>query len=296
MVRMIIMGKQYITKRKYYYLYQITNLLNHKIYIGVHATDNINDGYMGSGSLITKAIKKYGKENFKKEILQYFDNAIDMLNAEARIVTKEFVNENTNYNIDVGGNLSYINAYDNPIRSEKLSRNQKGKHLMKDIKTNKIYSLNVEQLLEMEKTIELVGITYGFCMFKHYKTGEKKYLSKTDPLVLSGEYVGCSKGLGSFKNVKTGEHKKLPIDDPLVLSGEYVGITAGCKQTKESNRKRSETQRGKSKPQKYFECPVCHTITVKGNLIRWHKHCKEQFEKEHNNERYNLNLKEISRS
>ena len=188
--------KHYITKRKYYYLYRITNLLNNKIYIGIHATDNINDNYMGSGKLIKQAIKKYGKENFKKEILQYFDNAIDMLNAEAKVVTKEFVNENTNYNIDIGGNLSYLDAYNNPKRSEKLSKISNGRRLMKDIKTNQIYSLDEKQFSELENTIELVGVTYGYGMYKHYKTGDKKYLSKYDPLVLSGKYVGCSKGLG----------------------------------------------------------------------------------------------------
>ena len=167
---------------------------------------------------------------------------------------------------------------------------------MKNKETNEIYTLNYDDFLKMKDTVELVGITYGYGVFKHYKTGERKVLPKNDPLVLSGEYVGYSKGYGVFKHYKTGERKSLPINDPLVLSGEYIGATAGYKQTKESNLKRSKAQKGKPKPQKYYECPICHKITTKVNLIRWHKHCKEQFEKEYNNERYNLNLKEISRS
>ena len=42
---------------EYYYIYQITNLVNNKIYVGVHKTKDLNDGYMGSGKVIISAIK-----------------------------------------------------------------------------------------------------------------------------------------------------------------------------------------------------------------------------------------------
>jgi len=87
----------------FYYLYKITNNVNTKIYIGVHQTHNLDDNYMGSGKVIKRAILKYGIENFSKEIVEFFDNSLDMYKREAEIVTSEFaINENT-YNIREGG-------------------------------------------------------------------------------------------------------------------------------------------------------------------------------------------------
>ncbi len=91
----------------YYTIYKITNQINGKFYIGKHVAKNLDDGYMGSGKLIIRAIKKYGVENFKKEILHVFETEAEMNEAEARLV---ILNENS-YNLCPGGKggFGYIN-------------------------------------------------------------------------------------------------------------------------------------------------------------------------------------------
>lgn len=86
-----------------YLVYKITNLINGKIYIGCHQTSDVNDGYMGSGKLIKRAIEKYGIENFHKEILHECSSVEKMFEMESTIVNEEFVECLNTYNLKTGG-------------------------------------------------------------------------------------------------------------------------------------------------------------------------------------------------
>ena len=89
----------------YHLVYKITNAINGKIYIGKHSTKNPYDNYMGSGLKIGQAIKKYGIENFTKEILYCFTDEKEAFLKEEEIVDFEFVKNENTYNIAVGGNM-----------------------------------------------------------------------------------------------------------------------------------------------------------------------------------------------
>lgn len=101
----------------FYTIYEITNKINGKTYTGMHKTDNLDDGYMGSGKLIKRAIEKHGVENFVKVILHIFDNETDMKNKEKEVVV---LNENS-YNLVEGGHggFGYINRNPEKYLTEK---------------------------------------------------------------------------------------------------------------------------------------------------------------------------------
>ncbi len=143
----------------FYLVYKVTNLTNNKIYIGCHQTININDGYMGSGKLIKRAIKKYGLINFKKEILKMFNNVTDMFEYEKQLVNENYLNDGLVYNLTLGGNggWSYINTTtDKTLRIEFARKGGKS--------NTKEHLLNINKSIPIKtkmKIGEYMGSNFG---------------------------------------------------------------------------------------------------------------------------------------
>lgn len=88
---------------KFHVIYKTTNIANNKIYIGLHSTNKLEDGYLGSGWILKDAIKKYGKPMFKREILCVFSTREEAREMEALVVDQGFVSRSDTYNLHLGG-------------------------------------------------------------------------------------------------------------------------------------------------------------------------------------------------
>lgn len=55
-------------EKKYHFIYKTIDTRNENFYIGMHSSDNLNDGYLGSGKRIRNIKQKHGKDVLKLEI------------------------------------------------------------------------------------------------------------------------------------------------------------------------------------------------------------------------------------
>lgn len=90
-----LIRQQWVTKKKYI-VYQTVNRLNHKSYIGVHACEDYDDGVLGNGLLLKKAIEKYGTNSFYRSILYTYDEAKDAYAKEKELLNADSADKDNN--------------------------------------------------------------------------------------------------------------------------------------------------------------------------------------------------------
>lgn len=150
-------------KPKYFFIYETTNALNGKKYRGVHVTKKLEDGYIGSGVLLKKAIAKYGKQNFTRKILEMFDSKEEAYSAERNYVDEKWIASQKTYNLKLGGmGGSSVGRVFSDTHKARISTSRKGKSAG--------WTQNKEQAKEVGKKISEAK--------KGIFTGNKKYLSQ----------------------------------------------------------------------------------------------------------------------
>lgn len=116
----------YVNTRKYHFIYRTTCKVNGKFYYGMHSTDDLADGYIGSGTRLWHSIKKHGRENFSIEILEFLPDRESLKKREAELITEELLQDPLCMNLTFGGGGGWelINSQISP--EEKLRRRKLG--------------------------------------------------------------------------------------------------------------------------------------------------------------------------
>jgi hypothetical protein len=99
------------SRRKYHIIYKTTCVVTDKWYIGMHSTDDLEDGYMGSGQQLRRSVKKHGRDQHRTEVLEFMPDRKALGEREAVLVTKKLMEDALCMNLTSGG----TGAADRPL-------------------------------------------------------------------------------------------------------------------------------------------------------------------------------------
>ena len=113
-------------EKKFHFIYKTTNLLSGKYYIGMHSTDDLEDGYLGSGKRLRYSINKHGAENHVREILEFVDSRDELKKREKEIVNLDEIAKEKCMNLIVGGEGGRgFTSEEQKLNAEKSNARQK---------------------------------------------------------------------------------------------------------------------------------------------------------------------------
>ena len=98
--------------KRYHYIYKTTCKVTGKFYVGMHSSDSLDDGYLGSGKILGYSRKKYGDENHVREILEFCSSRDELKQREKEIVNEALLADPLNINLKYGGEggFEYVNS------------------------------------------------------------------------------------------------------------------------------------------------------------------------------------------
>jgi hypothetical protein len=244
----------------YYILYETTNLVNGKKYRGIHKTENLEDGYLGSGYALLESVNKYGKENFTREVLRFCESYDELIELEKIYVDEEWVKDKSNYNLKTGGQSSGILSEES---RKKISETLKEKYKNGELKTNPNFS-NKKPWNKGKVDV------YSF------ETKEKISNSLKGKIPwnkgLKGVQEAWNKGLKTGPQSEESKNKKSDTLKERWSNQEHH--SKGCEPW---NKGKSGLQEAWNKgiEMEKIECPYCGKLSDKANSKRWHfDNCK----------------------
>ena len=232
----------YTNPRKYHFIYKTTCFVNGKYYYGMHSTDDLEDGYIGSGTRLWHSIKKYGRENFSIEILEFLSDRETLKKRESELITVEMLNDPMCMNLRTGGEGGYSFVEEVKVRMKSRWTPERRK-----AQANRLRNVTKKRFLNYE-----------------YKP-KRKRLSIT-------EYgrIRSNLALKQWERQKGNSDRFNEIRLKMSTSAKE---RERAPHTEESKKKMSKLKIGKK--QSIVECPHCGKFGGSATMPRWHfDNCK----------------------
>lgn len=172
------------------FTYITTNLLDGKQYIGSHATDNIDDGYLGSGEMLINAVRKHGESNFKREIIDFYYSRKEAYIAEGVLIERFQTIRPNGYNISPIGGM-FVPGYESKwkgVTGDMAPRY--GKPASKDIRERISRRMKNRSRKSAPFTREQKK-KVGYAVLQ--LTMDGSFVKEWGSVSLAADYIGCSK-------------------------------------------------------------------------------------------------------
>jgi group I intron endonuclease len=255
--------------KKYNFVYLTTNLINGKQYIGDHSTNNLNDSYLGSGKLtLIPAIKKYGKENFKREILEFFETKEEAFLSQKKYIKQFGTLTPEGYNISPAGGSEISGGIVSEETKIKISKAKTGIKFSEKHKENLRKShMGLKQKPETVK--KRILKTSGMNRSDEFR--EKLRISKSEETKKKIRNSLSGKSHTEERRQKISISQKNRWKDPEERKKQSNRLK-GIKISSETKNKISISLKGRS--QKKIKCPYCEKEGGT-TMHRWHfENCK----------------------
>lgn len=199
-------------EKQYHFIYKTINLLNSRYYIGMHSTNDLEDGYLGSGTYLKRSLNKHGEENHKLEILEFCKTKDELKSREKELINLNEIAKKECMNLKVGGTGGFTVDQQ---RLNAIKSNQKQRELWKtDLvwSTKKKRNMTLGQLKSYENGTRDRIYFYDWTGKHHSDESKKKMSIKASERVGSknSQYGTCwiTNGIENKKIKKTDNPPK----------------------------------------------------------------------------------------
>ena len=241
---------------KYHFIYKTTNIKNGKFYIGMHSTNNLEDGYLGSGKRLKNSIRYYGKGNHIREILEFLLDRTSLKDREREIINEKLLGDPLCINLMEGGEGGGGFIYQNKNKRKEIARKGQSGFIRRcnnDPEFKK--KLLAEASLNLKKRHdngEYSNFNYANFKDKKHREETKKKIGNANSIKQSGKNNSQYGKYWVHKNSEVLRIHSIDLEKYLILGWKKGKQEKVTKQTKWIYKENKRIKIDPSKLEKYI--------------------------------------------